>query len=924
MYPFQDKTLSAQERVRDLLERLTLEEKIAFLSTYEPPVERLGIGEWYIGQEVARGLVNREPDAPSTVFPQPIGLAATFDKALMREIGRTAAREARAYYNERKNSGLMVWGPTVDLCRDPRWGRTEECYGEDPCLTGEMAAMYTKGLRGDETVWATIPTLKHFCANNHEQDRGKDNAALTPRLKHEYYYAAFRTPVTDGGAHSVMTAYNEICHAPAVMDHDLKQILKQEWGLGLVVTDGGDFVQNLTAHHVFPSHAQCLQACLKAGADVMTDNTACVIAAAKKALADGLLTEADIDTAVGNVLESRVLLGHFDQETPFDALTRADVNTDADRALDLRAAREQMLLLENDGTLPLSPETCKTVALFGNNADCNLKDWYTGISTYQVSIKQGLEETGCKVLYDIGWDIVCLQAPNGHYVRLGEDGCLYADAEKEGAAQFYYCIHDAQARWVDLRHVGTGRFLHIPGNAPVLGTDEVYGWFTSETLHIDRYGDGVVLSDYLLGRQFTLDGERVVCRSKARPDSRVVFRLETISAGVQRITALAEAADAIVYCGGNDPEQVARECYDRDTLALPPHQDACIRALAKTGRPLIFGIVSSYPYALGGLEKCCGAVLYTTHAGPELGHAFAETLFGENVPAGRCPLTWYACDADLADIKDYDIQRTKMTYRWFDGKALYPFGYGLSYSQFRYAEPESELTEQGVQITVQVTNVSERDGDEVVQVYASKPESAVPRSSHWLCGFERVHVPAGETVTVTVAVPFRELWIYDVSREKLCLEAGRYTFSVGASSADLRLHVTLDIPGENIPPRDLFRETRAELWDAQENTEIFTDPLTGESHVRGLFWSNSLTFRNCCLDGAAYLTLRAAAPVDPLQITVYLDDSPAPAAVLTFPSCDGYTDLREVTVPLKADGIHDVRLAFPQDACVQSFWFTKR
>lgn len=199
MFPFQNPALSDTERADDLVSRLTLDEKIGFLSTHNLPVERLGIGEWYVGCEIARGLVNRSEDKPSTVFPQPMGMSASFDPDMMLEIGKTAAREARAYYNAEPKGGLMVWGPTVDLARDPRWGRNEECYGEDPFLTGEMSIGYTKGLRGDGKVAATIPTLKHFCANNHEEGRGSDNANLNPRLRHEYYYAAFKASIVRGG-----------------------------------------------------------------------------------------------------------------------------------------------------------------------------------------------------------------------------------------------------------------------------------------------------------------------------------------------------------------------------------------------------------------------------------------------------------------------------------------------------------------------------------------------------------------------------------------------------------------------------------------------------------------------------------------------------------------------------------------------------
>lgn len=928
MFPFQDNTLTPQERVTDLLSRLTIEEKIGLLSTHNLPIERLGIGEWYVGQEIARGLVNREPENPTTVFPQPIGMAASFDKAMMREIGKVAGREARAYYNEKKNGGLMVWGPTVDLGRDPRWGRNEECYGEDPCLTGEMAAQYTLGLRGEEQVWATIPTLKHFCADNHEENRAVDNANLDPRLKHEYYYAAFRTPVKYGGAHSVMAAYNEICHAPAVMNHDLRNVLKQDWGLGFVVTDGADFSQNVVAHKTFPSHAEALKACLLAGSDTMTDVEECVHNAARKALSDGLFTEADLDEAIGNLLESRVLLGHFDAETPYDLLTRADVNTDADKALNLRAAREGMVLLDNHkSVLPLDVSRCKKIALFGQNADVNLMDWYTGMSPYLVSIKQGFEERGIEVVYDIGWDIVKVQAPNGKFLCIGEDDCLYADVDIDHAAEFYLCIHDDKNRWVNLKHVQSGRFLTLDGT-PHLGKDEVYGWFTRETMHLDwHYGlCGYLFSDYQHGSQLTLDAnQRVVTRPKARPGQAVLFQMQWVSRGSDRMRELSKGCDAVIYCGGNDPEQVARECFDRKTIDLPSEQTDHIIELCGVGLgiPVIFAMVSSYPYALGDVlqnEGVPDAILWTNHAGPELGHAFADTIFGENNPAGRLPQTWYACDEDLPDIKDYNIMQTRMTYRWFDGKALYPFGYGLSYSSFRYEEMQAVQTDGGIRVTVQVTNTSDRDGDEVVQLYAHAKSDRIPRPVKQLIAFERVRIQAGKTMEVTLFAPERELMIWDVSREKFVLEAGDYDLLLGASSEDIRLEQTLTLNGETVPPRDISNPVRAELWDMQWNTEIFTDPMTGATHVRGMKWDNGLIFRNCDLTDKTQFTMRAASPIINAEVKIFLDNSQEPALTLQIPACDGFTDFKEITAPLSADGCHDVRISFGEMICAESFW----
>lgn len=928
MYPFQNPQLTEDERVLDLLSRLTIDEKIGLLATHQHPVERLGIGEWFVGHEIARGLVNREQDRPSTVFPQPIGMAASFDPEMMYEIGAVAGREARAYYNERKNGGLMVWGPTVDLTRDPRWGRNEECYGEDPFLTGEMSIAYTKGLRGEDSVAATIPTLKHFCANNHEEERGVDSANLSPRLKHEYYYAAFRAPITRGGAGSVMTAYNDICHAPAVMNHDLKNVLKKEWGLDFIVTDGADFSQNVTAHRVFDSHAKSLQACLYAGADCMTDNDNNVHAAARKALAEGLISESDIDTAVGNVLRGRIQLGHFDPETPFDGLTREDVNTPADRALNLRAAKEGMVLLENNGILPLDREKAGKIALLGAYADCSLPDWYTGTSSYQVTIRQGLEEAGFEVVTDEGWDIIKLEAPNGKFIRLGEDGAFYADADREHAEEFCLCIHDNERshalrhHWVNLKSAKTGRFLRIPDSGiPEYGSTLVYAWFTSETLHIDTHSrTGLdVISDYLHGRQFTLDAEnRLILRPKARPDDSVMFRIHTESEGAQRLCDLASRADTVIYCAGNDPEQMAKECYDRRSIALPEVQENHLLHLLTTGQDIVLLMTSSYPFALHFPEERPAAILWSSHAGPELGHAVEATLFGGNNPAGRLPQTWYACDEDLPSIKNYDIMKTKMTYRWFDGTPLYPFGHGESYTRFLYKHADCVQEDDAVKLTVEIENAGKYDGDEVVQAYLQAKSARVQRPQLQLCGFRRIHVKAGETVRCEISVPLRELEIYDVSRQRFCLETGDYAFLIGASSADLRLSAQLTIQGETIPPRDLTSETPAEFYDDHENTEIWTDALTGLTHLRGTKWSNTLHFRCVDLTGMQQLTIFAAAVVEPVQIHVFLDEETQPAASIQVDSSDGFTDFRAFTAALHADGIHDIRLHFGNTCCIRS------
>ncbi len=918
MEKFRDTSLAPQERVDDLLGRLTIDEKIGLLATHQFPIPRLGIGEWFVGHEVARGLVNREQEKATTVFPQPLGMAATFDTDLMYQIGLTCGREARAYYNERpgKNGGLMVWGPTVDLVHDPRWGRTEECYGEDPCLSAEMATAYTLGMRRDEKHPAVIPALKHFCANSHEEDRNSDNANLNPRLKHEYYYAAFRGPVVRGGARSVMTAYNDICHAPGAMNHDLKNVLKKEWGLDFVVTDGEDFTQNITHHKCTDSLAVALKACLNAGMDCFTDRIEMVHPAAYKALEEGLITEADIDEAVGNVLRGRVMLGHFDESSPYDVYNAAEhVNTAEDKALNRRAASEGIVLLENENkVLPLNKNQVKSVALFGFNADTNLMDWYTGTTSYNVSIKRGLEERGLEVKHDIGYDIVAIKAPNGKYIRIvGNE--LFADADAASASRFYLCVHDDQCDWVNLQSVDTRGFVKMEGpNAIVTETDEVYGWYTFETFKVKPHAvfAGTSISSYLHGQQMAIEPEtnRVIFVEKQRIKEDKMFDLQIVSSGVERMINLAKEADAVIYCGGNDPEQVARECFDRRSIRLPMIQQLAVNALTAVRPDTVFAIVSSYPYALFFGNKRPGAVLWTSHAGPELGHAFADTIFGDSNPSGRLPITWYAADEDLPDLKNYDIMATKSTYLWFDGKPLYPFGHGLSYSSFTQHVTKVEKLPEGIRFTLSITNTSDIDGTDVIQAYVSAPDVSIPRPIKKLCAFGRVDVAAGQAETISITVPYRELEAYSVSLHRFVLETCEYTYSINGYTA------TIHVDGEVIPPRDMTARTPAELYDAQKDTEIYTDFMTGETHIRTAAWTGVLEYKNVNFERIKLIEVEASAPVEYGFITVFVDDEEVGRIIV--PGSDGHTDWKILPLPVEFEGTHDIRLILEKDVCVKS------
>lgn len=436
-YRFQDTALSFDERVKALLEELTLDEKL-LLTCGQQGIERLGIKPFRIGTEAARGLVCRfEADGdspagelPTTVFPEPFGLAATFDTDIMREMGEVAAVEARIY-NRQGRSSLCLWAPTVDLERDPRWGRTEEGYGEDPFLTGEMAAAYTKGMYGNDEKYArVIPTLKHFYADNNEETRASDNASVPIPLKHDYYLKAFERPIKNGGAKSVMTAYNMINGVEGLCNPELSSLCKGDWGMLFSVTDGGDFVENVTRHKTDSLHTETITRVYKSrGADILTDNREVVETAARKALGEGMITEDDIDNALFGVLKARFMLGEFDDDCPYKQIPNEKLCSAEHRKIARSAAEEAVILLRNKrSVLPLKKN--ERTAVIGIHADMNFRDWYTGYSERNPTILDAITAFVGKenLRYESGNDIIALRsAENGFYFSVGDDGTLVCD-----------------------------------------------------------------------------------------------------------------------------------------------------------------------------------------------------------------------------------------------------------------------------------------------------------------------------------------------------------------------------------------------------------------------------------------------------------------------------------------------------------------
>lgn len=860
-YRFRDSSLSFDERVKDLLSRLTIKEKAGLMSNHMAAVPRLDIGEWHVGAEVARGYVSRNPEEPTTVFPQPIGLSGTFDTELMEKAGLTAGKEARVLNKRHPSGHLMLWGPTVDLCRNPLWGRNEEGYGEDPFLTGEMSAAYTKGLADRQGEYIqSIPTLKHFCANNTENERGTASSDIEPRTLNEYYYAAFERPITCGGAYSVMAAYNELSGVPAVINPDIQKVLKDKWGLGFVVTDGGDFSQNVTFHGYSTSHAETIALAIKNGTDVMTDCEDVVQAAVLEAVKSGLVSEKDIDKALYNTMLARFRLGEFDEKHPFSDIDESVLDCDEHKKLNHRAALEQAVLLKNNGILPL--DTNKSVAVIGLNGNCNLMDWYTGYSSYNTTILDGISGKFAGAMYDNGCDRVVIKSElTGKYLGVSDDDTVSAIYEKDDPRALF---EKAEYGHDETTYRALYNNRYITENTCKCDSESTYRWYSQEIMKPQKHGDKVLYRTYF-GKALGVDekGKLTLVKQFGLSDDKM-FSEEIVSDGIRRAAELAEKADYAIVCIGNDPMIVAREMYDRKTLSLPAHDSALAKAVYSTNNKCVMAVVSSYPFSICEEQEYMPAIIYTTHAGPELGNAFAKVISGEYSPAGRLAQTWYKSEYELAPIESYDIIENDMTYLYYKGKPLYPFGYGLSYARFEYSDLEVTGYDDSINISFDVRNVSDIDGDEVVQVYFRAEDPSVKRPLKQLTAFARVHIGCGQTQHIEFDISKSELRFYDVSRERFTIEQRRYTFMAGASSDDIRLTKTIEVSGEKIPPRELCKGILAKNYDGKYNTKMKYSKKLEQHYMLG----GGLIYNNCVLGDADSIEIVCGSRVNTGKITV--------------------------------------------------------
>lgn len=755
---YRDPARPREERIQDLVARMTLEEKAALMSNSAPGVPRLGIPKYDWWSEALHGVANA---GHATVFPQAIGLAAMWNADLQREIAGVIGIEGRAKFNGYKGTalegaifrGLTFWSPNVNIFRDPRWGRGQETYGEDPFLTSRLGVAFVEGLQGDDPNYLLAAACaKHFAVHSGPEPlRHNFDAAPPDADLYETYLPAFEALVREADVEIVMTAYNALYGTPCSV-HPLLYGLLRDWGFdGHVTSDCGSVTDLSTTYAAAANPVEANAMTLRAGMDLRCGAEA---AALQQAVERGLVTEAELDASLARLLRTLFRLGIFDpaERVPFNAIAPERNDVPAHGKLAMEAARQSMVLLKNDGLLPLDLGRIQRIAVIGPNASSvpALLGNYNGSPSAPVTVLDGIrkaaEARGIEIAYAHGCDYAArpveLREVSGGWYH----GEYYSNANLAG---------EPTARRTERPlSFDFGGASHLPEGVPESGVSIRWKGDLQTTLAGDyklalrgRGGfrlllDGQVAIDSWTPPAGQEDAEREVRATRSLPDNaslslileyrqgespaRIAFKWSTPSPDADFANAIevAEAADVIVFAGGISAQLEGEEMAvdyegfvdgDRLRIELPELQRRLLQALEKTGKPIALVNLSGSAMALPWADRHANVILQAWYPGQAGGTAVADVLFGNYSPAGRLPVTFYRSTDDLPDFENYEMRGR--TYRYFEGEPLYPFGHGLSYTRFEYSDFDIARQVDGSLVaTVTVSNVGERDSDEVAQL----------------------------------------------------------------------------------------------------------------------------------------------------------------------------------------------------------------
>jgi beta-glucosidase len=706
-YPFYNPDLPLQVRVDDLVSRLSVDEKVAQMQHVAPAIERLGIPQYNWWNECLHGVAR---NGIATVFPQAIGMAATFNPSLIQQEADIISTEARAKYYEAISrgsrdiyQGLTFWSPNINIFRDPRWGRGQETYGEDPFLTSQIGKSFVKGLQGsDPTYFKVIATAKHFAVHSGpESQRHKFDAWPSLNDLYETYLPAFEVLVKEAGVYSVMSCYNRVYGTPSSANTFLfEKTLRGKWGFkGYVVSDCWAISDIYNFHNFVPTAEKAAALSVRAGTDLSCGPE---YGSLKKALELGFITEHDLDVSVKRLFEARFRLGLFDPaaNVKYASIAPSENATEAHRKMARQVAQQSIVLLKNENNiLPLSAQI-KTIAVIGPYANDTavLLGNYNGTPSQPITILKGIQN-------------------------------------RAGKIKVNYC-QGVERPEVEARRGGSSN-------------------------------------------------------------------LESTSS-FQEAISKANKSDVIIFVGGISPNLEGEEmdvqvpgflAGDRTTLDVPQNQLDLLEKLKVTGKPIIFILTNGSALAVNWAQQNVPAIVEAWYPGEEGGNAVADVLFGDYNPAGRLPVTFYKSVDDLPAFEDYSMKGR--TYKYFMGTPLYAFGFGLSYTEFKYnkaeAQTESLSVADTILLSVNISNTGRLKGDEVIQVYVKQPLSVHDQPIKSMVAFERANFLKGETKTIILRIPVSRLRHFNPDINDYSVAAGDYELLVGAASDDIRLKTTISV-----------------------------------------------------------------------------------------------------------------------------------
>ena len=826
---FRDSSLPIEERVDLLISQMTIDEKISQLMSDAPAIKRLGIPKYDWWNESLHGVARA---GYATVFPQSIRIAASWDKNLLHEVATAISDEARAKHHEYARrgqhdiyQGLTMWSPNINIFRDPRWGRGHETYGEDPYLTGQLGLNFVKGLQGDHSKYLkTVATAKHFAVHSGpEASRHTFDVYPSERDLWETYLPAFRTLVKDAQVSSIMTAYNRFRGEAASASDRLYNILRNDWGFnGYVVSDCGA-ISDIWEHHKITSKPSAAAAlALEKGCDLNCGGTYSHL---KQSLQENLITENDINIALKRLLHARFKLGMFDEVSQVSyAQIPFSVNTNpSHRSLARKAAQKSIVLLKNENKLlPLNKNKINSIAVIGPNANNkqSLLGNYNGTPKNPVTVFEGIKNKVSpfiKVKYEEG-------APLANGIETLEViPSIYFETEegKQGLNAFYYDNLNWQGdplfqqiddqinfEWdintpdprlkLSNYSVKWKGFLKVPESGTYYFSDWSKPYMTfSIAEEIEGGGKHKHHPKTDLKKIFLEEGKRYAIEVNYKNYyGNAIAKMQWATPKKNQLTKavqLTKESDLTVLVLGLNERLEGEEMSinvegfsrgDRTSLQLPNSQVELMKAVVNTGKPVVLVLLNGSALAINWASENISSILTAGYPGEEGGNAIADVLFGDYNPAGRLPVTYYKSVDQLPDFENYDM--AGRTYRYFQGDALYPFGYGLSYTSFEYSNLQlssSFKMNESIDVSVEVKNTGEMAGDEVVQLYIKDVKGSTPRPLVELKGFERIHLHKGEQKSVHFTIFPWQLAMIN-SNEELVIEPGNFIVYVGGRQPD--------------------------------------------------------------------------------------------------------------------------------------------